>query len=574
MADPVIALDKPFRKAIVEAFGPEFEGVDPLIKASANPAFGDYQANAAMSLGKRLGKPPREVAAAIVAKLDLSGIAEQPEIAGPGFVNLRVLPGFLASMLAELRVDPACGVGRADKPDTVVVDYSSPNMAKEMHIGHIRSTIIGDAITRVLASRGHEVIRQNHIGDWGTAFGMLIEHVLDAGEGSEFRISDLNELYRAAKAKFDADPAFAERSRLRVVALQSGDADTLRLWRSFIEESKRHFDEAYARLGILLEDADYRGESFYNDLLPGVARELEERGFAKVSDGALCVFPDGFTGTEGAPIPLMIRKSDGGYGYDATDLAAIRYRVRELGATRLVYVTDFRQKQHFAMVFEGARMAGWLGDAKPEHVYFGAILGDDGKPFKTRSGDTVKLEDVLDEAERRADAIVLEKNPELGVDERTAIAHAIAMGAIKYADLSNDRIKDYVFSYDRMLAFDGNTAPYLQNAYVRIKGIFRKADASEAAVAPVVAAPQEKALAMRLLAFGAAVESVERTLEPHRLCTYLYELAADFHAFYEHCPVIQAAAGERGPRLALCDLTARTLKRGLELLGIDVVERM
>jgi arginyl-tRNA synthetase len=447
-------------------------------------------------------------------------------------------------------------------------------------VGHIRSTVIGDALARVMGLQGHEVLRRNHLGDWGTQFGMLVEHVSELGwtPGVPHEIGDLNALYRAAKARFDADGDFADRSRKRVVALQAGDAATVALWQELVKESKHHFATVYETLGVLLNDDDYFGESYYNDMLVPTTEELLASGVAVVSDGAVCVFPAGFTGPEGKPIPLIVRKQDGGFGYDTTDLAALRHRARDMGAKRLVYVTDSRQKQHFAMVFEGGRMAGWLAaGVRAEHVPFGTILGDDGKPFKTRSGDTVRLQDLLAEALERAYAIVAQKSPELPEAEKRAIAQAVGIGAIKYADLVNDRIKDYVFSWDRMLAFDGNTAPYLQNAYVRIMSIFRKAGITpaQAAGAITVATPEEWALALRLLAFGDTVDQVARSLEPHRLCTWLYELAAAFHHFYERCPVANAGdAALRSSRLALCALVAASLKRGLGLLGIGTVDRM
>ncbi len=579
MIDLRSSIDAAFRAAIKSAFGDECADADPLVFPSANPEFGDFQANAAMGLAKRLKRPPREVAQAIVDGFRMEGIAGKPEIAGPGFINVRIDPAFVSRAVEAMAGDPRAGARPADKPDTVVVDYSSPNVAKEMHVGHLRSTIIGDAIARVLSFLGHRVIRQNHLGDWGTQFGMLIEHIVDQGwDGrGEHSIGDLNELYRASKARFDADSAFAERARARVVALQGGDAATVALWKGLISESKRHFASVYGKLGVLLEEGDYRGESFYNPLLPKAAADLEASGAARMSEGALCLFPSGFLSPEGEPVPLIVRKSDGGYGYDATDLAALRFRVDELGATRLVYVTDSRQKQHFAMVFAGAALSGWLKDGvRAEHVPFGSVLGEDGKPFKTRAGETVKLSDLLDEAEERAFAIVSAKDREIGEDERRAIARAVGIGAVKYADLSSDRIKDYVFDWESMLSFEGNTAPYLQNAYVRIRSIFRKASEQGAVPGAIaVAAPDERLLALELLKFGDVVEAVARSLEPHRLCGYLYALASLFHRFYEKCPVLAAQdASTRASRLALCAETARVISTGLGLLGISVVERM
>jgi arginyl-tRNA synthetase len=571
-----------FRAALAAAFGEAYARLDPLLRPTGNPRFGDYQANVAMSLAKLVGAKPRDVAQRLVDVLQVGDLCDKVEIAGPGFVNLHLSSAFLGSQTRAAADDPRLGVPAAGEPETVVVDYSAPNVAKEMHVGHLRSTIIGDAIARTLAFLGHRVIRQNHIGDWGTQFGMLIEHMLDEGwtTGGQHSIRDLNALYQSAKKKFDADPAFAERARRRVVLLQGGDETTHALWRELIAQSQAHFDAVYRRLGVQLTDADVRGESFYNDLLPGVVDELSRKGLLTESEGALCAFPPGFKGPEGAPVPLIVRKSDGGYLYATTDLAALRYRITSLGARRVVYVTDARQKQHFAMVFATAKLAGWLeGGVRTEHVPFGTVLGDDGKPFKTRSGDTVRLSELLDEAEERALAIVSEKDRDnaLGEAARARVAHVVGIGAIKYADLSSDRVKDYVFSWARMLSFDGNTAPYLQNAYVRIRAIFRKAGLSGAPAGAAVRVDEaaERALALQLVQFPQAVAAVAESLEPHRLCTYLYELAAAFHQFYEQCPVLTAPEPAlKDSRLVLCDLTARTLAQGLGLLGIEVVEQM
>jgi arginyl-tRNA synthetase len=418
---------------------------------------------------------------------------------------------------------------------------------------------------------------------------MLIEYLVDSGwdpanlspGGAGVGIADLNQLYRDAKKRFDDDDACAKRARQRVVSLQAGDRSTLDAWRYLIEESKRHFNDVYQRLGVKLTDADLRAESFYNPLLSEVASELEKSGVAVMSEGALCVFPPGFTGPEGKPVPVMVRKTDGGYGYDTTDLAGVRYRIKDLHAQRFVYVTDSRQKQHFAMVFKTAEIAGWTKSGVTlEHVPFGTVLGEDGKPFKTRSGETVKLNELLTEAVQRAAGVVTQKNPELSDAMRESIAHAIGVGAIKYADLSTDRIKDYVFSWERMLSFEGNTAPYLINAYVRIRSIFRKAktqglESPGFGGAINISDPAERGLALKLLQFPATVESVAQSLEPHRLCTFLYELASSYHQFYERCPVLTAPdAATRGSRLALSDLTARVLRQGLELLGIQTDEQM
>ncbi|MFP5377615.1 MAG: arginine--tRNA ligase, partial [Acidimicrobiia bacterium] len=518
--------------------------------------------------------------------LDVAGVAEPPEVAGPGFVNLRLLAGSVEARVAAMAADPRLGVRPAPRPERVVVDYSNPNVAKEMHVGHLRSTIIGDAIVRTLEFLGHAVVRQNHIGDWGTNFGMLIEHLADLGEeeaAAELSVGDLEAFYQQAKAKFDADPGFADRARRRVVALQGGDPPTLRLWRLLIEQSTRYFSAVYRLLGVRLTEGDIAGESFYNPMLADVAADLEDRGLAEVDEGALCVFPPGFTGRDGRRFPLMVRKSDGGFGYDATDLAALRHRVCELGAERVIYVVDARQAQHFALLFAAGEMAGWLGEGRrAEYVPFGTVLGPDGRPFRTRAGGTVKLIALLEEAVERAERVVREKSPDLDAGTRREVARQVGVGAVKYADLSNDRLKDYVFDLDRMLAMEGNTAPYLQYAHARIRSIFRKAggdapggDGPPGAVAVRLAEPAERALALQLLTLDGVVRATADALQPHRLCTWLFELAGAFTEFYERCPVLRAATPEeRASRLVLCSLTARALRLGLDLLGIEAPDRM
>jgi arginyl-tRNA synthetase len=567
-----------FEAAVRAAFGAEHAGADPLLRRSDRA---DYQANIAMGLGKQLKRPPRDVAAALVERLEVEDLCARVEIAGPGFINVTLKDSLLAAQVAAQSADARLGVASAAAPETVVIDYSAPNVAKEMHVGHLRSTVLGDAIARVLASLGHRVIRQNHIGDWGTPFGMLIEHLVDRGDAEAARdlaVGSLNAFYKEARARFDADEAFAERARRRVVAFQGGDATTLASWRLLVDASRRYFSAIYARLGVELTDADVCGESFYNPSLPEVVTELEQRGLARVDDGAVCVFPPGFTGREGEPLPLLVRKQDGGYGYAATDLAAIRYRTQGLGARRVIYVVGAPQSQHFSMVFATAELAGWLAPpARAEHVAFGSVLGPDKKIFKTRSGDTVRLLELLDEAEQRAAAIVAEKNAELDEATRAAVARAVGIGAVKYGDLSSDRIKDYVFDWGRMLAFEGNTAPYLQYAHARIRSILRKAGAELPGPAAAVSLtqPAERALCLALLSFGGVVHAVADSLQPHRLCTYLYELASAFTTFYESCPVLRAENEEqRATRLLLCELTARVLAAGLELLGIEAPARM
>ncbi|MFO7287001.1 MAG: arginine--tRNA ligase [Gammaproteobacteria bacterium] len=578
MTDLSSTIEARFRDALAKAFGDEHRATDPLVRLSTDERFGDYQANVAMSLAKTLGAKPRDVAASIVAALDAADLFERVEIAGPGFINLTLTNDALGRRVEAMHEDERLGVEPAPR-ERIVVDYSGPNVAKEMHVGHLRSTCIGDAIARVLRFLGHDVIGQNHLGDWGTQFGMLIEYLMESGGAVSREIGDLNAFYQEAKRRFDGDPEFAERARLRVVALQRGDAETLELWRTLVDASKRYFDTIYERLDIDRSLLEYRGESAYNDDLDDVIRGLDEAGLLRESEGALVVYPQGFKGRDGEPLPMIVRKRDAGYLYATTDLAAARYRLNVLGATRVIYVTDARQSQHFAMLFQTLREAGWAGpNIRLDHVPFGTILGPDRKPFKTRSGDVVRLGEVIDEAEERAYAIVAEKNPSMPEEEKRRVAHVVGVGALKYADLASERIRDYVFDWNRMLSLDGNTAPYLQNAYVRIRSIFRKADADGIAYEGFgrvkIVEEAERALALKLLQLPAVVRGVAESLEPHRLCNYLYELASAYHRFYERCPVLSADDETRRSRLRLCDVTARTLKTGLELLGIATVEQM
>lgn len=583
MQNLAFQLEKTFRAAIAAAFGLES---DPLITLSQNEKFGDYQSNAAMGLAKQIAEKtgqkinPRAVAEQIKAKLELGDMAEEASIAGPGFINVRLSPKWVAEQLAQIAADQRLGIEKTLSRRKVVVDYSGPNIAKQMHVGHLRSTIIGDAISRVIEFQGHEVIRQNHIGDWGTQFGMLIRFMNEQSERIG-TISDLEEFYRSAKQRFDSDPAFADEARRTVVRLQEGSEAERNFWRIIVDETRRHYQPVYERLGVKLKPADERGESFYNDSLARVVAELKNKGVARESEGAVAVFVEGYE------TPLIIEKTGGGYLYGTTDLAAIRYRVENLGAQRIIYTHDSRQAQHFAQVFAAARAAGWADGILLEYTPFGTMLGADGKPFKTRSGDTVKLKDLLDEAVERAFMLVSEKNPEFSEAQRRAIADAVGIGAVKYADLSKDRTSDYVFSWDKMLAMDGNTAPYLQYAYARICSIFRKADST--GVWPVwddgkhgrdargtiyLESIFELALAKHILRLGEMVELVGRELKPHLLCTYLYELATRFSSFYENCPVLQSEEPIRSGRLALCDLTARTMALGLGLLGIEHPDQM
>jgi arginyl-tRNA synthetase len=551
-------------------------GADPVLRPSDHA---DFQANGALALAKRLGRNPKELAAHIVGAAALDDLCETVEVSGPGFINLTLSGTFIADQLSALAADPRLGVAEAD-PQTVVVDYSGPNVAKEMHVGHLRGTVIGDALSRMLTFVGYDVRRENHIGDWGTPFGMLIEHLVDLGEESavrELSVGDLDTFYRQARTSFDADEMFRDRSRQRVVLLQSGDEETLRLWRILVAESVRYFDEVYAKLGVLLTDDDIVGESFYNAMLTDVVTDLDALGLLVESDGALCVFPPGFTNRNGDPLPLIVQKSDGGFGYAATDLAGIRDRVTRLGADRILYVVGSPQAQHLEMCFAAATMAGWLHDGQAAHVSFGSVLDSDRKMFRTRSGERVRLVDLLDEAVERAGAAVAEKNPDIDAASREAVAQMLGIGAIKYADLSTDRARDYVFDWERMLAFEGNTAPYLQYAHARIRSIFRRGhvDVPPPGQALMLTEPAERELALTLLGFAEAVASSLSAWNPSRLCTYLFDLATTFTGFYETCPVLKAPTDEqRASRLALSDLTARVLAQGLGLLGIAAPDQM
>lgn len=571
MTDPIAALEALVRTAAREITE---EAVDPLVRRSDRA---DFQADLALGLARKLKKPPREVAELLKAKLPENDLIEKVEIAGPGFLNITVTAAWLANAANQASGDARLGVPLSAKPEKVVVDYSAPNVAKEMHVGHLRSTVIGDAVARLLSFRGHDVVRQNHIGDWGTPFGMLIEHLVELGaENAEkdLAVGELDVFYKAARATFDADPEFAERSRKRVVLLQRGDDATLTWWRMLVDLSQRYFGSVYARLGVTLKAADTCGESFYNDRLAPLADELEASGAATISDGALCLFPKGFVTKDKLPLPLIVRKKDGGFGYAATDLAAIRYRLHDLRATRLLYVVGAPQATHFAMVFQAAKELGWLSPpARAEHVQFGSILGTDKRMFRSRSGATVRLVDLIDAAIDRALEVVSAKAPDLDQAEKEVVARMVGAGAIKYADLSSDRIKDYVFDLERMVSFDGNTAGYLQYAHARVRSIFRKADGGR--VGPIrVEEPAERALVLSLLGFSAAVAAVEETLEPHRLAGFLYAVALAFSTFYEQCPILKSDGDVRASRLALADLTAKTLAKGLDLLGIEVPERM
>ncbi|GAA0602392.1 arginine--tRNA ligase [Kutzneria viridogrisea] len=564
--------------ALRTALDVEITAEQALIRPSAAGRGADYQCNAAMSLAKRVGRAPREVAELIVTHLDAADLVEPPEVAGPGFVNFTLRREWLQQWATGLLADPRLGVRSAPQPRRYAIDYGSPNVAKEMHVGHLRSSIIGDAIVRMLEFAGHEVIRHNHLGDWGTPFGMLIEHLVDEGwaAGGEHSISDLNSFYQAARKKFDADQDFAERARRRVVALQSGDEATLGLWRELVGESERHFAQVYQLLGVKLTAEDYYGESFYNPFLADTIAELEAKGLTELSDGAVCVFPPGFSNREGDRLPLIARKSDGGYGYASTDLATVRYWTRDRQATDLLYVVGSPQAQHFQMVFKASEQAGWLDQAhRAVHIGFGSVLGSDGQMLRTRAGSTIKLVDLLREAVDRAAAVVAERT-ELDERQRAEVARAVGIGAVKYADLSNDRVKDYVFAWDRMLAMEGNTSVYLQYANTRVLSIIGRAGRSAPEGTEVVLhAAAERALVVKLLQLPAALAAATEEFAPHKLCTYLYETAAAFSAFYENCPILKAPDDRTQlSRLALAQLTSRVLTLGLALLGIDTPEQL
>jgi arginyl-tRNA synthetase len=622
MTDPASALAPRVQAAIRAVLGDEFADADPVIrpfalkakkgpntkqdKASQPAASGvaptrpaaDLQVNAAMALAKRAGRPPREVAEAIVAELRSAGIDDLVaalEVAGPGFVNVTLADDWVTEATRELLADDRLGIPTPAR-EVIPIDYSSPNVAKEMHVGHLRTTVVGDSLARTLERLGHHVIRQNHVGDWGTPFGMLVEHLLEVGEDSpeaELLESDPNAFYQAANAKYratrdDADPdSFAVRARRRVTLLQGGDAETYRIWEQLLARSKAYFNRVYSELDITLTDADLDGESRYNDELPAICADLEERGIAEVSDGALCVFLDGYTGRDGARLPLIVRKSDGGYGYATTDIATLRHRSLDLDADRALYVVGAPQHLHFEMSWQATKLAGWTRDkTRPIHVQIGNVLGTDGKLLRTRSGDLVSLQSLVDSAIERAGRVVAESRPDLDEVARGEIAHAVGVAAIKYADLSVSHDSEYVFDLDRMVALTGNTGPYLQYAAARIRSILRKAAADGGAGHPgavptadgpvlALSEPAERALALRLLDYGRVVADVGETLEPHRLAAYLFDLASAFTSFYEHCPVLKAESPRvRASRLELCTLTLRVLTDGLGLLGITAPDEM
>jgi arginyl-tRNA synthetase len=575
MTDPEAALGALVQQALAAELGTAFAAADPHIRPSA---FADYQSNVAMSLARQLGKAPRDLAAPVAAQLASSDAVASAEVSGPGFINITLSDDWIASQSSAQFADPRLGVPPAEPSELVVVDYSGPNVAKELHAGHLRATVVGEAVARILEHLGHNVVRAAHLGDWGTQFGQLIEHALDIGEQAtydELAAGEFTAFYQAARAKFDSDPIFADRARKRVVQLQAGEPDAMRLWKLLVDDSMKYLRTIYTRLDVRLTDADMAPESFYNSMLSDVNDELERKGIAVMSEGALCAFPPGFTGRDGKPVPLMLRKSDGGYGYDTTDAAAIRYRLTELGATRIIYVVGSEQHQHLEMIFELARQAGWLvPPARAEHAVIGLMTGPGGHRLRTRSGEQVKLADLIDEAVDRAATVIADRYSDPA--QRSHIAESVGIGALKYGDLSVARDSGYVLDFDRMLALTGNTGPYLQYATARIRSIFAKAGLDPAtATGPIeLGTPAERALALRLLGFGRAVADSAAVAEPHKLASFLFELASTFTTFYEQCPVLTSEGAVRQSRLALSALTLRVLVTGLGLLGIPVPERM
>lgn len=578
-----------FQQALTAAFGGEYANLDSILVPASNPRFGDYQSNAALSLTKQLGKPPRAIAEQIVAQLEVSDICEVPTIAGPGFINLTLKPTYLAAQLNAIQSDSRLGVAPTINPKRVIVDYPSPNIAKEMHVGHLRPAVIGDCISRIVEFIGHDVLRISHVGDWGTPFGMLIAYLREAYPEAlttteNLNLGDLSSFYRQAKKRFDSDEQFREAARQAVVELQAGDEKTLLAWKIVCQLSSRSYQVIYDLMGIaaFIE----RGESFYNALLPDVIEELDKKQLLVENEGAKCVFLEGFTNKEGKPLPLIVQKSDGGYNYAATDLAAIRYRVGVDKAQWVIYPVGAEQTNHFAQIFQVGRRAGWITDDREfVHAPFGLVLGEDGTKLKTRSGEAVRLKDLLDEAIARARADLetrLKEEEREETEEFIAhVAQVIGISAVKYADLSQNRTSNYIFSYDKMLALQGNTAPYMLYAYARIQGISRKGGISfeqlgdDAKV--LLQHETELVLAKHILQLGEVLSAVEQDLLPNRLCEYLFQLSQKFNQFYDRdrgVPVLNAEEPQRTSRLVLCDLTARTLKLGLSLLGIPVLERM
>ena len=556
------------------------EQCDALIRQSSKPQFGDYQANGIMAAAKKLGLNPREFAQKVLDHADLSDVAEKTEIAGPGFINIFLNPTWLANNVSAALKDQNLGVS-ANEKQTIVIDYSSPNVAKEMHVGHLRSTIIGDAVVRTLEFLGHNVIRANHVGDWGTQFGMLIAYLekMENEHASEMELQDLEAFYREAKKHYDEDEAFAEKARNYVVKLQGGDEYCRTMWKKLVDITMQQNQRNYDRLNVTLTEKDVMGESLYNPMLPAIVEDLKKQGLAVEDEGALVVYLDEFKNKEGEPMGVIVQKKDGGFLYTTTDIAAAKYRYETLKADRALVFSDTRQSQHMQQAWLITRKAGYVPDSfSLEHKNFGMMLGKDGKPFKTRTGGTVKLADLLDEAIERATVLINEKNTNLSDDEKTAVIEAVGIGSVKYADLSKNRTTDYVFDWENMLSFEGNTAPYMQYAYTRIRSIFNKANVNPTALAEAkiqLSDEKERALAIKLLQFEEAVQTVGKEGTPHVLCAYLYELAGVFSSFYEHCPILNAEdENVKLSRLKLASLTEKTLKQGFALLGIKTIEKM
>ncbi|WP_413491715.1 arginine--tRNA ligase [Morganella psychrotolerans] len=570
-------LSDKIQQALISAGAPL--DCDAIVKQSAKVQFGDYQANGVMAAAKKMGMQPRQLAEKVVELLDLNGIADKTEIAGPGFINIFLSPAWLSSQLEVALADEKLGLTPVE-PMTIAIDYSAPNVAKQMHVGHLRSTIIGDAAARTQEYLGHNVIRCNHVGDWGTQFGMLIAYLekMQNEDAADMALADLEVFYREAKKYYDEDEDFAVRARGYVVKLQGGDEYCRTMWRKLVDITMQQNQETYNRLNVTLTEDDVMGESLYNDMLPGIVSDLMARKIAQESEGAIVVYLDEFKNKEGDPMGVIIRKKDGGYLYTTTDIACAKYRHDVLHADRVLYYIDSRQHQHLMQAWTIVRKAGYIPQSMTlEHHMFGMMLGKDGKPFKTRAGGTIRLSDLLDEAVERAGKLIREKNSDMAEDELKQLAEVVGIGAVKYADLSKSRTTDYIFDWDNMLAFEGNTAPYMQYAYTRVASVFKRAgiDSASLTLPIILSDDRERQLAARLLQFEETITSVAREGMPHMMCSYLYELACLFSGFYEHCPILAAETEElRQSRLKLALLTQKTLKAGLDTLGIGTVEKM
>ncbi|HHG9209295.1 TPA: arginine--tRNA ligase [Morganella morganii] len=570
-------LSDKIQQALISAGAPL--DCDAIVKQSAKAQFGDYQANGVMAAAKKMGMPPRQLAEKVIELLDLDGIAEKTEIVGPGFINIFLSPDWLTTQLETALADDKLGLTPVE-PMTIAIDYSAPNVAKQMHVGHLRSTIIGDAAARTQEYLGHKVIRCNHVGDWGTQFGMLIAYLekMQNEDAGDMALADLEAFYREAKKHYDEDEVFAERARGYVVKLQGGDEYCRTMWRKLVDITMQQNQETYNRLNVTLTEDDVMGESLYNDMLPGIVSDLLNRRIAEESEGAIVVYLDEFKNKEGEPMGVIIRKKDGGYLYTTTDIACAKYRHDVLHADRVLYYIDSRQHQHLMQAWTIVRKAGYIPESMTlEHHMFGMMLGKDGKPFKTRAGGTIRLSDLLDEAVERAEKLIREKNSDMPEDELKQLAEVVGIGAVKYADLSKSRTTDYIFDWDNMLAFEGNTAPYMQYAYTRVASVFKRADIdANSLTQPIILTDdRERQLAARLLQFEETITAVAREGLPHMMCSYLYDLAGLFSGFYEHCPILAAESEElRQSRLKLALLTQKTLKAGLDTLGIGTVEKM